>query len=720
MISADLAEVSQPAFIVIRWTPVLKTNATDISSLGRSRRAHAPSSIVPPGYTVVGQTPRVAPGTSGSGNFSHIRIVPKGSPERSQQRDSEIIFRSPSFSQEAEKEMEKFRGQLVAPTASLANLTSGTTFAAKARAAELNAVRARKAAKALEIENEVAAPEPVALGAVKFTKPRNRGAKAWKPLNLEELPENNSEEDSQTSNRPQTAESIATSHGFASEQQPVESKRALNYDDLATSHTLSSLSQGAFVHQYQHPASSQIPEQGAASQCSSEWDPDMPVLNSSHVPLAMFSPEGHPLRAGNQYGYQYNSRPSTAQPQGPPSVNMFKPTMKHVSNDDPFMEQPKMNNQPSVTKFGSKPPGLHPSTAAHKQPTVVKGTMDLNFRFPQAAQPHLSPQNPYNLEQPLAAAKVSVPTVKHNPSTPSSSTYARDPKPYSSFSTSKKEMLLQNLEQVVESSKAKGDLPSATRTVLYDPYASDTVNQSQSSYQSAYGKLSEAEKESLKASEPMEWHDRPVQIFNSPTAYTFEESHAPQLPPGLCPGNDYIYSLAQQPKPAARSLEDVEAWWNNDTRAQGIPRANLNELADARFAKDPPGHRSTTDSFGSITSPASTKTGSSIAPIGSERSAKSNDLAEMMKQVCINLESYVVPSENAQDDYFGRFAPVPEWCIDKSPNGNDSFFGDWGVPPSRVGRDPRYRPTFHEGRYTVFEELDRRGGRDGGLGRRYH
>ena len=42
--------------------------------------------------------------------------------------------------------------------------------------------------------------------------------------------------------------------------------------------------------------------------------------------------------------------------------------------------------------------------------------------------------------------------------------------------------------------------------------------------------------------------------------------------------------------------------------------------------------------------------------------------------------------------YFARFKKPPAWCIDTSPEGNNSFFGeDYGAPPARVGRVPRYR-----------------------------
>ena len=635
------------------------------------------------------------------------------------------------------------RSRVAVPTASLANLASGTTFAAKARAAELHAVRSRRSSTVPE--GEVPPVEPVTVGSVKFIAPRSKGVKAWKPLNLDDLPERGSKEDDVIANpNPNpilsaTGQPVPMSHPVDKEHQPPGDKRALNYDHSAAAVNFTQLHHATSIdHHHQYPQSGQSTGPSVLQPYPSEWDLGMPVFNQSSVPSAMHPAESRGHRAGNQPGFQFNSRPSTAQSHMPPSVNtanMYKPTLKHASNDDPFTEQPKVNTQPStITKFVSKPPGLHPSMAAgHKQPAAVKGTMDHDFRFPHPTQPIMNPQASYKFGQPSSAPKVPVPTVatvaasKQDTKPSTSGTYARDPKPYTSFSlASKKEMLLQNLEQVVESSKAKGDLPNATRTVLYDPFASDTPSQSRASYPSAYGKFTEPGKESLEVSEPLEPLHSPSEVFNSPPAYTLEEAHAPQFPPGLLPGNDYIYSLAQQPKPAARSLDEVEAWWRNDTRAQGIPRAALNELADARFAKDPPGYRDTPDRAGSMATPTSTRTGSSIAPIGSERLAKANndkennELAEMMKQVCINLESYVVPSEKSQNDYFGRFAPVPEWCIDKSPNGNDSFFGDWGVPPSRVGRDPRYRPTFHEGRYTVFEELDRRGARDGGLGRRYH
>ena len=68
-------------------------------------------------------------------------------------------------------------------TDSLANNISGASFASRARAAELDASRARKTMPEKEkVVNSTSEP-------MKFTKPRTKPARTWKPLDLTELPE---------------------------------------------------------------------------------------------------------------------------------------------------------------------------------------------------------------------------------------------------------------------------------------------------------------------------------------------------------------------------------------------------------------------------------------------------------------------------------------------------------------------------------------------------
>lgn len=87
---------------------------------------------------------------------------------------------------------------------------------------------------------------------------------------------------------------------------------------------------------------------------------------------------------------------------------------------------------------------------------------------------------------------------------------------------------------------------------------------------------------------------------------------------------------------------------------------------------------------------------------------KSTDFNEGTTRLLIpvleNLASYVEGPVEKRHGPFARWAPPPEWCIDRGPNGNKSFFGDdWGQPPERIGRDSRYRPMPNQGRFGNFE-----------------
>ncbi|KAK8176759.1 hypothetical protein BC567DRAFT_289038, partial [Phyllosticta citribraziliensis] len=47
------------------------------------------------------------------------------------------------------------------------------------------------------------------------------------------------------------------------------------------------------------------------------------------------------------------------------------------------------------------------------------------------------------------------------------------------------------------------------------------------------------------------------------------------------------------------------------------------------------------------------------------------------------------------EDCFAPFGKPPDWCIDRGRSGKESFFGeDYGEVPKRIGRDPRFKPTF--------------------------
>ncbi|KXT17410.1 hypothetical protein AC579_5747 [Pseudocercospora musae] len=81
--------------------------------------------------------------------------------------------------------------------------------------------------------------------------------------------------------------------------------------------------------------------------------------------------------------------------------------------------------------------------------------------------------------------------------------------------------------------------------------------------------------------------------------------------------------------------------------------------------------------------------------------AEKVDITRLLIAVYENLASYTQGPNRR--DYWSRWSQPPEWCVDRSPKGNESFFDSvWGQPPARVGRDPRYRNTPGELRFGGF------------------
>ena len=403
---------------------------------------------------------------------------------------------------------------------------------------------------------------------------------------------------------------------------------------------------------------------------------------------------------------------------------------KHKRDDDPFVERsPDLQRNLFTPYTQDHPVDGHSSLRQDLQP-AAKGTIKQDFRL---LGPNEGPQQD--------TTKVrNGQTNQTNFGAPGTS-YQRDPMPYSSFSSNKKDFLLQNLHDVVESSKAQGNLPVSTRTVLYDPvtheltkYAHEastpevTVKENaiKPHYSSEKSFLApiDGDKELLRGSDALPWTDRPVHIQNivSPLAIHADVPPLPRPstaqipPPGLGFDTPDIWSMQPQPRKSGRSLEDAESWFMKKSRGEeGLQLQLYPDTTKTIQTLKQNGDMST--GLDQLKIDSSNKDSSIQGGIRVENSADGETAKALFQPAFENLVSYL---ENpSKPEYFGQFARVPEWCIDKSQDGSLSFFGDWGVPPSRVGRDPRYRPTFHEGRFTVFEELDRRGSRDG-LGRRLH
>lgn len=692
-------------------------------------------------------------------SFSHIQIVANPSSAASVEKSTtdeeslaQVVFKSPSYTESAREIMAAPSNPegLKSNTASLASNMSGTTFAAKARAAELNAVRSRRAAQEAEAQSEIPPIPPMPLGAIKFTRHRNR-ARAWKALNLDELAEETIEGEEAQGEHIPSAESFRQPPDQESNSENTDpSKRFPTHQNSPIPEPVNKPDIKVTLPQYQSSmiSSRQLTPESTGTPhshypCSTDLHQAMPAIHGSRPasPLNRLTPE-QSSRALS--ALDYNARSGIAQDAGGQNFSVpglfpvqaskasqlalenssnqqrlnwaeemrlkslgvlpaFQPSQgrafannyaKDKNHDDPFTEPPLASAYRSTElayPYNSIP-------APRAAPPAVKGTTSAEFRFPQSYQPHnfASPQySTPKSEQAQASSNV----LRSNPP------YQRDPLPYSAFlsrnnlGSHKKEMLLQNLENVVESSKTEGHLPSSTRTVLYDPLALSVLKPAQPSpTEAAFKRAQEGatkrssrtsastlgitEQERLEISDPLPWTDRPVSIEDSPTLITQASlskkasTQSDHLAVGFVQSPPSRFAV--QTPPQRHTYDQIESWFFDRSRR------------DALLQGQP------------TIPPKSKPTAAEIA-------------RGVMLPAYKTLLGYV---ETTERDNFGRFGRVPEWCIDRTPGGSQSFYGDWGVPPSRVGRDPRYTPTFHEGRYTVFEEPSRSTRPGGGFGHR--
>ncbi|KAI4132558.1 MAG: hypothetical protein LQ338_000657 [Usnochroma carphineum] len=651
------------------------------------------------------------------GPYSHIQVVPKvESSVHNENIPQQVTFRRPSYSEGAASSV----ALPPKPTASLANMALGTTFAAKARAAELNAVRNHKA-KAKEAEENEQDPSMAtsSLGALKLTKPRSK-SKTWKTLNLDDIPETASETDHPQSHHLSTIRTSTSTPNTTN----------LNYASVTVGAQSSP--------QVSHPASQQLqPSRGVPVQHGQYYFPEaQPVTaiprftNEMATQSAFMNPEQfrHQMHQINQLAMQQNSRYNSSDASAPATA-LYTPFQRspessvgqeRVVDDDPFVDMPaSLRQHPHL--YGS-PSDRHvgaTTASAHGAQPAAQGNMSYELEFPTQQQQRANTHHPPGLPRPATHTQALHHTLKlaaERPAAPTADTHQRDPKPYTSFARSsedggKEEKVLQTLQQqAVNVSKTQVNLPSSTRTVLYDP----VTQVSGASTHPHEPRIPQSSNEFVKTSEPLPWKNRPVDIYNMvpptpvvPHSNVHERAAAAAVNQDKRDGNAYIRSLLSHPESAEQRLKSTEAWWNHDGRGQEQVRAYLERVADEhkkrKAGREYEDVKRALERQASFRDDRSDESNATTVP---KAVVEGEAINRLMVPVIANLRSY---AEDSGTSYFNKFSKAPAWAVDGGADGNRSFFGeDWGKPPSRVGRDPRYRPTFHEGRYTVFEPTDGR------------
>ena len=278
------------------------------------------------------------------------------------------------------------------------------------------------------------------------------------------------------------------------------------------------------------------------------------------------------------------------------------------------------------------------------------------------------------------------------------------------------------------------------RTVLYDPLAKTMIsepNQAPSSFREIYmpagryadeviqanaseadfsvsrycdshpfikspdDSLSNCKMPDLRQSTPEPgWRDRQVEILtfftpsmsneqlkethlNTPQKWKgpfFDGSNSPcgsiRLAKANC-GSDNVHGNlhACSSKYSSSYKDELERWWSS-----GKPSSLQDEILSHL-------HSSSRSTVGKTVDARQTPDNSALS--------MTSNLECALVSIFDTLSSYIQGPIDQRKGQFGRFGPPPEWCLDRSERGALTFFGeDWGKPPQRLGRDPRYRPIY--------------------------
>ncbi|MCJ1443811.1 MAG: hypothetical protein MMC23_004311 [Stictis urceolatum] len=617
--------------------------------------------------------------------FTHIQILSKPvdsdhSSEHPSHDLSEPIFRNASLMQETKLAA----SPLAAPTTeSLANNTQGTTFAAKARAAELQAARSRRE---LNSQQSSSSPLPSTNDTMTF-KPKKPG-RTWKRINLSDLPGLGDEEDLSDFRRQDS--DVNLSSLVASKSASSENLQGF-YD--GSNAFLPTLAEASVIdNQGQHVTGNTSPEHTVQSS------------DDGRV-FRMMTPEFESTGENSQSALaSMVSRHRPPEPArsttNPPGLGSRKSSNTWASGSgeefysysDVHASIPIAYTQAAhIPPLKSKPPHLYPA---------VKGTQnDAGYKFPPPGL--LPPVDPAVFATPGLFESAQIGFSSFPPST------------FSNHTEKENELIHPRANLLIHSQEPPN------RTVLHDPYKQDLYN----------------------SSEELPWKSRIVPVVTptigqaeSNNQMTFEDYElTPEGAIKMGPPPNYVAS-PRPSLPAATAEDrfhpDLMPWMRStmaQVRAQNEMKGldpvtrHIREsaaLARANFSDEGPYLQfDPLNPLGvsSPTTPSRNPNDSNLNPNSNVPKPNPKPDApdpeftipdqERIEEDRKLIEELLLPALGSlktdmdTHDYFNKFGQAPEWCIDRSGDGNRSFFGgDWGAPPQRVGRDPRYAFRAVEGR----------------------
>ena len=637
---------------------------------------------------------------------AHIRTIrhpditqPSGSPD--------FFVRKPSFSQETEETLDEepyFPPLNPQASAILTRNIQGGTFAQRARAAELQAARARRELKQKDI-NQPSAHETITL--------KMRSKKKWTPLDLSAVPLSEGESSSQAVNTfPLTeAPPLSSDHqtNLAQPQSDTPNKALPSVPELSFVGTLRT--------------EQTVPMAGPESSMFST--PEQPDIRHA---LKMRADDDSPTPLGPRVRDKENKQNIDAVTQLPSLTPI--PVLTGDNNLSPLWNpeqaqkliklqeqqiaelQSQLQRQ-NLTRQSSEPSTQSVTSQQYNAPSLVTpGLSQVNHRYSPYGQPRPNHQygdpmkRAYGKHYPAVkgtatalenAARASLTSTLPTARPPGLGGKPQTPRKASEADTT---IFLRHLQSIAEKNAKTQALPKE------DTKTNPTVN--------------DDEEEELPPlfpdSEPLPWKERRADIvftrapvpgapyFGVPAAVDAypEYSNQPRY-------KRYVPNTMADESPEKRILsreEELNDWWTRDNRVTMRTKLMMNDfiedqnhrsLAQRSMDLDALREANFTDDRDFGVEPEYPKPRGE--PAGDDENGEY--IRKLLVPVLGNLKSY--KSEN--NSAFNPFGPPPSWAIDHSPSGNDSFFSNnWGIPPQRVGRDPRYRAVQHDGRSSVFED----------------
>jgi len=377
-----------------------------------------------------------------------------------------------------------------------------------------------------------------------------------------------------------------------------------------------------------------------------------------------------------------------------------RPLYDQSNVDDAFSQTPKWRVGLASQQHQASTQQTH-----QQQPPPYQHSQSMFVRE-SPSRPAIPFDSPYRKQDQAAEA----------PAQPTSTASSKPTSPLDTRSAMREHVMKMG-EQAKERTKSQANIG---RTVLYDPFQ-------------------DVQQRDITPPEPVKQEDLPT-----PTPQRDNLGHFPLLGLNMIPGLNGLSGHGQDPFPitlaptvqmpfnansvlSENDLRDSspDREWQRETvepdHDQEIPMPHNSTLkpwdADQldewlwsgnKFARQEDFHRSI---LASDATPSRRKQSSitTVRPIGppsrfdpppmnaqsSTPGPNSNILTtRLLVPVLENLASYVQGPIEKRRDYFCQWVKAPEWAIDRSATGNDSFFdSQWGQPPARLGRDPRYQPV---------------------------